>query len=127
MTGAFDAPLIDMTPVVAKLKACKTLGERKVYSARAYAGIEAVGYTVMESLTGRFGGAVFVAWKDETAGSRLLRGSHLALLPLLPNRFRLESNLYERILGVTDFLSGMTDSFTVDLYRRIMGMTLNSQ
>ena len=31
---------------------------------------------------------------------------------------------YERVLLATDFVSGMTDSFAVDLYQRIRGISL---
>ena len=31
---------------------------------------------------------------------------------------------YERMLLVTDFVSGMTDSFAVELYQRIRGISL---
>ena len=36
----------------------------------------------------------------------------------------LAPTLYERMLAVLDYISGMTDVFALDLYRKINGMSL---
>jgi dGTPase len=35
-----------------------------------------------------------------------------------------ESSVYEKVLGVLDFVSGMTDNFATDLYRKIKGIDI---
>jgi dGTPase len=59
------------------------------------------------------------AVKDES--SRCLHEQKL--LRLLP-RVPVEPTAYERVLRVTDFISGMTDSYAVSLYRKLRGISL---
>ena len=46
------------------------------------------------------------------------------MLALLPPEFRTGTNRYEKLLNATDFVSGMTDSFAVMLFRRLKGIEL---
>ena len=61
------------------------------------------------------------ATKSETGKVRTC-----TLLSLMPkNKAELEQlSIYDRTLLATDFVSGMTDSFAVDLYQRIRGISL---
>ena len=38
----------------------------------------------------------------------------------------LSSNLYGRIMAVIDYISGMTDVYALDIYRRINGMHIDA-
>ena len=46
------------------------------------------------------------------------------ILRLLPKQFSFETEAtsYERVLSVLDFVSGMTDSYATDLYRKVFGI-----
>jgi dGTPase len=47
------------------------------------------------------------------------------ILSLLPEQYKTESGqLYHKIQSVVDFISGMTDIFALDLYRKINGISL---
>ena len=51
------------------------------------------------------------------------------LMKLLPEQFldsngRPDNDIYLRLLKITDFVSGMTDSYAVSLYRKIKGISL---
>ena len=51
------------------------------------------------------------------------------LANLIPQQFiganRLPSaDRYQRLLGITDFVAGMTDSYAVSLYKKITGISL---
>jgi dGTPase len=51
------------------------------------------------------------------------------LLKLIPNQFlqtdgRPHDDLYTRLLKITDFVSGMTDSYAISLFRKIKGISL---
>jgi len=47
------------------------------------------------------------------------------ILALLPERFRKNRDtLYRKLLGVCDYVSGMTDSYAVSLYKKITGISL---
>ena len=46
-------------------------------------------------------------------------------LKLLPQQFLYEDGTdYQKVLGVIDFVSGMTDNFATDLYRKIKGIDI---
>ena len=46
-------------------------------------------------------------------------------LKLLPQQFIYEDGSdYQKVLGVIDFVSGMTDNFATDLYRKIKGIDI---
>ena len=46
-------------------------------------------------------------------------------LKLLPKQFFYENGTdYQKVLGVVDFVSGMTDNFATDLYRKIKGIDI---
>ena len=62
-----------------------------------------------------------------------LKGKHSFknknLLKLIPNQFlqnngRPHDDLYIRLLNITDFVSGMTDTYAVSLFRKIRGISL---
>ena len=46
-------------------------------------------------------------------------------LKLLPKQFVYEEGSdYQKVLGVIDFVSGMTDNYATDLYRKIKGIDI---
>ena len=46
-------------------------------------------------------------------------------LELIPPQFLYpQASLYEQVLGVVDFVAGMTDNFATDLYRKIKGIDI---
>ena len=46
-------------------------------------------------------------------------------LKLIPEQFFDENGTdYQKVLGVIDFVSGMTDNFATDLYRKIKGIDI---
>ena len=47
------------------------------------------------------------------------------LLDLLPDPIPEDATPYERILRVTDHLSGMTDRYAISTFRKLRGITLS--
>ena len=53
------------------------------------------------------------------------KGFEKKALQLIPSQFIYEDGtVYEKVLGVLDFVSGMTDNFATDLYRKIKGIDI---
>lgn len=122
MGGSFDEELTAKVERSLEFKAFKTLAREKIYSARPVVEIEACGFEVIAGLLEAFVGAIHAeATKSETGKVRAC-----TLLSLMPKREAgLERlSVYERTLLATDFVSGMTDTFAVDLYQRIRGISL---
>lgn len=122
MNGSFDEELTAKVELTQELKAFKTLAREKVYSARPVVEIEACGFEVIGGLLEAFVGAINAkATKSETGKVR----TRTLLSLMLKTKADLEQlSAYERVLLATDFVSGMTDSFAVDLYQRIRGISL---
>jgi dGTPase len=122
MNGNFDQELTASIPLAAEFKAFKEAAKRKVYTARPVVEIEACGFEVIGGLLASFVGAINVKAKNLPKGKAKAR----TLLNLLPSSSADVSQLpaYERTLVATDYVSGMTDSFAVELYQRIRGISL---
>ena len=89
----------------------------KIYNHRAVVEIENAGYNVMYELLNHFIPSV-IKYKED------LKTYDKHALQLLPDQFRYQDEVYHRILGVVDFISGMTDNYATDLYRKIKGIDI---
>jgi putative dGTPase len=89
----------------------------KIYNHRAVVEIENAGYNVMYELLNHFIPPIIKNKED-------LKSYDKKALQLLPEQFRYQSDVYHRILGVIDFVSGMTDNYATDLYRKIKGIEI---
>lgn len=116
LAGQYSVGLLDIVPSAQLLRHIRGLSETYCYSSRSVLEIELAGYRLLGELLGEL---VPAAVKDES--SRCLHEQKL--LRLLP-RVPVEPTAYERVLRVTDFISGMTDSYAVSLYRKLRGISL---
>ena len=127
MDGTFDEALISQIPrsSIEGLREIEKLSLTKVYSARPIVEIEAAGFEVLGGLLETFVSAI----EDKARHGNSRTAKSEKLLQLLPGQF-LHSPLtpnpdqYERVLQITDFVSGMTDSYAVSLFRKIRGISL---
>jgi dGTPase len=93
----------------------KTISQKKIYNDRAVIEIEIAGYKILGTLLEAFITAVMEP--DEFLSKKLLA--------LIPSQYRNDDkSMYGKIQSVVDFVSGMTDLFALDLYRKITGMEL---
>lgn len=90
----------------------------KIYGHRSVVEIENAGYNVMYELLNHFIPPI-IKEKSER------KGFEKKALQLIPSQFIYEEGtVYEKVLGVLDFVSGMTDNFATDLYRKIKGIDI---
>ena len=90
----------------------------KIYGHRSVVEIENAGYNVMYELLNHFIPPI-IKEKSER------KGFEKKALKLIPSQFIYEDGtVYEKVLGVLDFVSGMTDNFATDLYRKIKGIDI---
>jgi dGTPase len=86
-----------------------------IYEYRSVVEIEIAGYKIIGTLLEEFIGAVI------DPGGRYNK----KILELLPKQYNPQSeNLYHQIQSAVDFISGMTDIYALDLYRKIKGINL---
>lgn len=127
--GDFKDSLIARTPSYNDYKRLKTLAQERVYTNERVLQIEYVGYQAIGGLLEIYSSAVLS--KNPTPKDKKLR----QLFPMQQLQFSeqqhstheecLDSLLpYQRLLAVTDYISGMTDSYAVDLYQKLSGIKL---
>jgi dGTPase len=125
LDGEFDAPLLQELPLREALDALIARARERVYCAPEVVSIQAAGFQVVSDLLERFVAVVDdVADRGEQASPR-----SQMLIHLVPEQFvghgRVPSrDPYLRLLRLTDFVSGMTDSYAVSLYKKVTGISL---
>ena len=117
LEGEFEGSLIRhiSEQPAAAYKHCADVSMRKIYRSRDVLDIELAGFRIISTLLELMIDAV--------------RSPEKAYSQLLINRVSSQYNikapaLYERIQAVLDYISGMTDVYALDLYRKVNGNSL---
>ena len=103
----------NMCPALDEIHA---ISVKKIYNQRSVIEVEMVGYTVMETLLDVFIGAIL-----PTASSPL-QSKLMSLIPQQFKTFHDNDTIYEKIMCILDYISGMTDGYATELYRKIKGI-----
>ncbi len=124
LNGQFDDELLEQAPVAVPLQAVLKVAKETIYVARPALEIETAGFEVLGGLL-----SLFVQAVEAGAGQERMTTRERMLLKLLPSQFlghdaRPDPDPYVRFLQVADFVAGMTDSYAVDLYRKLMGIDM---
>lgn len=117
MNGTYNKPLIEQIDTNAKeaYATCSATAYKKIYRAKEVLDIELAGYHIFSHLIDSLTEAVM---KQEHAYSKLL-------LQRIPEQYDTNApSSYGKIQCVLDYISGMTDVYALDLYRKITGMSL---
>ena len=121
LAGAFDEELVALIPHAQSLEAFRALARDRVYQSAVVLNLQSPGAAILGQLLDAFVGAVEAA----AAGASLFPAR--AILDLLPGQFLAEdgrpaADLYARVLAVTDFVSGMTDSYAVAVAQKLRSL-----
>ena len=114
LNGTFEGALIKhiSSPLNEAYKQCSKVAFEKIYRSRDVLDIELAGFHVITTLLELMIDAV---QSPEKAYSQLL-------INRVSSQYDIKApTLYGRIQAVLDYLSGMTDVFALDLYRKIKG------
>jgi len=117
LEGSFDGSLIKNLPgsIGLAYKRCSELSVEKIYKNKNVVDIELAGYKIISQLIDLF---VEAAMEPDKAYSKLL-------LSRVSSQYDVRAeSAYDRLMAVVDFISGMTDVFSLDLYRKINGESL---
>jgi dGTPase len=117
LTGEFDREIISIIPSNSDLRAIRTLSAMHCYTRPEVLEIEAAGYEVLGGLTKEFALALLASNPS---------GKRKKLVNLFPHNRRPKDTdtPFEKILAVTDYVSGMTDRFAMLSYQRLHGIAL---
>ena len=112
ITKGFYDQIMDESP---SLNDLLHLSISKIYNNKSVVHIENAGYNIMYELLDHFIGPTL---RDDKS-----KVDHMAL-KLLPDQFVYNGSDYEKIMGIIDYISGMTDNYATDLYRKIKGIDM---
>ena len=119
LAGEFEGELIEHISELPRqaYQHCAELAKQKIYRSRDVVDIEVAGFRIIGTLIDLMTDAVL---SPEKAYSQLLMNR-------VSSQYSIRSAaLFERILSVLDYISGMTDVFALDLYRKINGNSLSA-
>jgi dGTPase len=117
LEGTYGRPLIDGVSEIARkaYKTCSEVAYQKIYVSRDVVDIELAGYHIFGYLL-------------ETIIDAMMNPGHSyskLLLSRVPNQYDVYAPAtYGKIQCALDYISGMTDVYALDLYRKITGMSL---
>ncbi len=123
LSGKFDTPLTDAIPAAAALSEIQRVSRATIYATDRGVQIEIAGYEVLGGLLDIFTCAV----NDIAANGDGATKHSRKLASQLPADCRdaaRSAGPYERLMRLLDFVSGMTDSYAVSLYRRVKGIAM---
>jgi dGTPase len=117
LSGTMEGPLLaHISPRIREAyERCTKVSHQKIYKSKDVVDIELAGYRIISTLIDLFTEA---AMNPDRAYSRLL-------LARVSSQYEVDApDAYTRIMAILDFISGMTDVYALDLYRKINGESL---
>lgn len=117
LRGAFTGTLVSRMPerLYAAYRANSAVAQSEIYTARAVIDVELAGHRIFSELIDK---VMHSLLHPDDAYSR-------TLLSLVSSQYNLhEESIYGKLQCTLDYISGMTDPYALDLYRRITGMSL---
>lgn len=127
LTGDFDGALTDHIPGADALSKITSLSIEKIYRSKQVLEREAGGFEVIGKLMESFCSAVYCKYFDENHFTPRMQSVYRLLPQGSTDKLERPNNsVYELLLIVMDFISSLTDSHAIKLFRTIYGFSLPS-
>lgn len=117
LTGEFDKDLLSLSDYRNHLEKINNKTRNSVFEHRDVVSIQIAGYEVLGKLFTEF------------ANSILSNDKKMQLIShMLPKEYhpKDEKDIYRKILKITDYISGMTDSYATSLFQELSGISLGT-
>nr|MBP6635920.1 dNTP triphosphohydrolase [Paludibacter sp.] len=117
LNGTFDSPLVKHLPTQLDeaYRKCSSTAFAKIYRSQEVLDVELSGYKIILTLLEHLVDAVLT---PEKAYSQ-------QLLMRIPDQFETGADsTYGKVMAILDYISGMTDVYALDLYRKITGISI---
>jgi dGTPase len=123
LAGELNQPLVELIPSRDALKIIQERSVADIYTYQRAVEIEAAGFELTEGLLNTFAAAINDCAENENPSYRSRK-----MIRLIPEKYHSTGNdsTYIRLLKLLDFISSMTDSYAVALYKKIKGISLPS-
>lgn len=120
LNGTLNNSLIELLPAHYKLLFDKinAFSIQNIYNHKHVVTIEVAGYNVISGLLDTFIPAIL--FNHHKKSEKILQLIDMQYGIDVKNR-----SLYQNIMAVVDFIAGMTDTYAVDLYRKVKGMDIS--
>jgi dGTPase len=119
LSGTFNDTLTDnINAASGAFKAVQALSLDKIYSHDTVLQVELAGYNVLSELLQLFVPALLKS-KPSPKEANVLK-----LIPYQFTSFETTESKYEKVLCALDFISGMTDEYATEMYRRLKGIVI---
>jgi len=119
LAGEFNDTLLDnIDAATGALKEVQQISVEKIYGHDTVIQIEIAGFNVMSELLQLFIPALLKK-KPSHKEKKVLK-----LFPYQFTEFEQTENAYEKVMNALDFLSGMTDEYATEIYRRLKGIVI---
>lgn len=112
LEGSFQGALIDITPAADAYSVAKKVAFERVFNSSRVLELEAAGYRAIQGLMDILSAAV-LAERPNGFDRHVCK-----LVNLQPDE---NASLYQRLLACTDKVSGMTDRYCIELFRKLSG------
>ncbi|HEU4472130.1 MAG TPA: dNTP triphosphohydrolase [Flavisolibacter sp.] len=117
--GRFAETLVDVIEKqTGALRTVQEISVQKIYGHDTVMQIEIAGYNVMSALLALFVPAL-LRKKPSHKEEKVLR-----LFPYQFTEFEEATSGYEKVMSALDYLSGMTDEYATEMYRRLTGISI---
>lgn len=114
LQGSMEQSLIDSSELAAPLNGLYQYAIKNVYQAREVIEVEAMGYKVLGELID-----FFMEWVDHPSSGQARKVAIMLQGTKLP---RDNEGRNARLTHMLDYISGMTDSFALETYRKLTGI-----
>lgn len=116
LTANFDEPLLKRIKAIDVLTEIEKLSVNKIYQSKPVLEIEAAGFEVLSGLLDAFLNAIFQT--DSKYYSTIKK--------LIPHEYVLDNSAsdYSKIITLTLFVSSMTDTYAIEIFKKIRGISL---
>lgn len=119
LSGSFDDTLLDNIEKNHRaLQFIQEISMEKIYQHDTVIQIEIAGYNVMSELLNLFIPALL---KEQTSHKEQ---KVLRLFPYQFTEFELTTSKYIKLMNALDYLSGMTDEYATEMYRKLKGIVI---
>lgn len=119
LAGNFNNTLLDyINEQTGALRNVQQISVEKIYGHDTVIQVEIAGYNVMSELLHLF----IPALLRETPSHK--EQKVLKLFPFQFTGYEQTENAYEKVMSALDYISGMTDEYATEMYRRLKGITI---
>ena len=116
LNGTFDTDLISLSRYRSSLEEIKKQTKEQVFRNPEIVKVEIAGYEVIDYLFSKFANSFL---NDNHQHNR-----YETILPIKYRPIKGDS-LYSNLMRITDYISGMTDTYATELFQQLRGISLN--